>query len=203
MKIVFGSSSQHLKRTTVNDESAVVALAEFYVHEVVQFPMAALGDAGAIGKFVSHTGQKDVVGDPDRVWRVEETQKAKVVVEYKTWWAVPVDGDLIPVWENFQRLLVEKAARMDMPTRKAGKAIQQVYGYATFKYVSAVMAGSFNHGLLPDTIITGSLDGEEVVFMTADLLRHKNQLQKLEKEMSCNISKAKSFLVCMRSAQYG
>ncbi|KAJ3080604.1 hypothetical protein HK102_002937 [Quaeritorhiza haematococci] len=131
-KVLLGDATRYSEQKTVTDESAIVAFSDSNVHEILEYLMGALGDAGAKGSFVSPSGQKDVVGDPDRVWLVESTRRAKVVVEYKTWWALPVNGDIISVWERFQPLGNQKG--LDLSTRHTGNAISQVYGYSTFNF---------------------------------------------------------------------
>lgn len=79
-----------------------------YIARALEFPAQIRGIAG----------NPNVVGDPDRVC-IHSKGKPIFVIEYKTWWAVPLLN------------LIAEYRKCDVKTKRS---VQQIYGYMTFNY---------------------------------------------------------------------
>ena len=107
-----------------SSEQEVVSHTEVSLHRVLEDSLAAMG---VHGLFTDISGNKHVVGDPDRVWITENTPelcKPKFVVEFKTPWAFPFE-DLLTHWDQHKNNDGDKVVR----------AIAQLYGYMTFNHL--------------------------------------------------------------------
>uniref|UniRef100_M4BRP8 Uncharacterized protein n=1 Tax=Hyaloperonospora arabidopsidis (strain Emoy2) TaxID=559515 RepID=M4BRP8_HYAAE len=96
----------------------------FSLHYILVNLLAAMG---VHGLFTDISGNKHVVGDPDRVWITENTPelcKPKFVVEFKTPWVFPFE-DLLTHWDQHKNNDGDKVVR----------AIAQLYGYMTFNHL--------------------------------------------------------------------
>ncbi|KAJ3162928.1 hypothetical protein HDU88_006568 [Geranomyces variabilis] len=76
-------------------------------------------------KFTVAAGNKDVVGQPDSLYKSGSSTKPKIVVEVKTDWAFPQLGCIVAEWPAAQR----------NPKSKLARVIHQVYGYMTFNHL--------------------------------------------------------------------
>ncbi|KAJ3146626.1 hypothetical protein HDU89_006097 [Geranomyces variabilis] len=73
-------------------------------------------------KFTVAAGNKDVVGQPDFLYKSGSSTKPKIVVEVKTDWAFSQLGSIVAEWPAAQR----------NPKSKLARVIHQVYGHMTF-----------------------------------------------------------------------
>ncbi|KAF5375519.1 hypothetical protein D9615_009168 [Tricholomella constricta] len=104
----------------VSSEEDVRGEAKVQLHDLV---VEMLGILGIVGRFMrSDTGNNQIVGEPDFSWLRKPTWLPKVVVEYKTKWAAPLE-DLPGYFSKNDRSVLE---------RQSVDAVHQLYGYMTF-----------------------------------------------------------------------
>ncbi|KAM6497269.1 hypothetical protein JOM56_007742, partial [Amanita muscaria] len=129
------------KRPLVESEEAVRQEAKVQLHDLVVEMLDILGIEGRFS--LSDSGNNQIVGEPDFSWLRAPTMHPKVVVEYKTKWAGPLED--LPAY--FQR----KAHKIVRERQSIG-AVFQLYGYMTFdenKYGIQSMLGFSNASRLP------------------------------------------------------
>ncbi|KIL69145.1 hypothetical protein M378DRAFT_7858 [Amanita muscaria Koide BX008] len=101
-------------------EEAVRQEAKVQLHDLVVEMLYILGIEGRFS--LSDSGNNQIVGEPDFSWLQTPTMHPKVVVEYKTKWAAPLED--LPAY--FQR----KAHKI-VRERQSIDAVFQPYGYMT------------------------------------------------------------------------
>lgn len=110
--------------TPINDEVGVYIALSASMHRVL--PLLARAFGLEQGIFTTIGGNKEVVGDPDFIYRpAHRSSKAKVVIEVKTSWAFPMRQPIIEAYGKAKT----------MRSSKVTKAVQQIYGYMTFNHL--------------------------------------------------------------------
>ncbi|KAF8344476.1 hypothetical protein F5887DRAFT_274893 [Amanita rubescens] len=106
----------------VDNEEAVRYQATAQLHDLV---VEVLGILGIQGRFaLPDSWNNQIVGEPDFSWLRAPTMHPKVVAEYKTKWAAPLQN--LPTY--FQR----RAHNIARRERQSVDAVFQLYGYMTF-----------------------------------------------------------------------
>ncbi|KAJ3184602.1 hypothetical protein HDU87_004004 [Geranomyces variabilis] len=105
----------------INDESGVLILLHIMFASVTKCLPRELDQP----KFTVVAGNKDVVGEPDFIYKSGSSTKPKIVVEVKTDWAFPQLGSIVAEWP----------AAQSNPRSKLARAIHQIYGYMTFNHL--------------------------------------------------------------------
>ncbi|KAI8588159.1 hypothetical protein BDZ88DRAFT_508288 [Geranomyces variabilis] len=104
----------------VNDETGVHSIIRQVIFVSLKKCLSSLDVIQP--KFTVAAGNKDVVGQPDFLYKSGSSTKLKIVVEVKTDWAFPQLGSVVAEWPAAQR----------NPKSKLARVIHQVYGYMTF-----------------------------------------------------------------------
>uniref|UniRef100_M4BRP7 Protein kinase domain-containing protein n=1 Tax=Hyaloperonospora arabidopsidis (strain Emoy2) TaxID=559515 RepID=M4BRP7_HYAAE len=125
---------------------------------------------GVHGLFTDISGNKHVVGDPDRVWITENTPelcKPKFVVEFKTPWVFPFE-DLLTHWDQHKNNDGDKVVR----------AIAQLYGARS--RMGCVVEETFEG----EAVVMKVVDETKCIDLTEEL-RHEAEQYKLMSDLDC------------------
>ncbi|KAM6492114.1 hypothetical protein JOM56_011838 [Amanita muscaria] len=140
-------------QSLVENEEAVRHEAIVQLHDLVVEVLRILGIEGRFS--LPESGNNQIVGEPDFSWLRAPTRHPKVVVEYKTKWAAPLE-DLSAYFR--------RKAHKNVLERQSIDAVFQLYGYMTFNETKYGILNNMDYAWFFQRVETAESQGKTLQY---------------------------------------